>query len=83
VAGLIALSSVPETIVTAMFIYLTSLISAGLLLAAIVATLILTGGWEAAAAGLAVVAATVWLSCFVVMLAAEDGAPGGRGPHAV
>jgi hypothetical protein len=66
-----------------MFIYLTSLISSALLLVAVAAVLILNGGWEAAAAGLAIVAATVWLGCFVVMLASADGAPGGHGPHAV
>ncbi|HEY6778238.1 MAG TPA: hypothetical protein VI122_17160 [Thermoleophilaceae bacterium] len=66
-----------------MFVYLTSLFSSGLLLAALAAVLILNGGWEAAAAGLAIGAATVLLGCFVVMLAGEDRAPGGHGPRAV
>jgi uncharacterized membrane protein len=66
-----------------MFIYLSSLFSSGLLLAALPAVLILNGGWEAAAAGLAIGAATVLLGCFVVMLAGEDRAPGGHGPRAV
>jgi hypothetical protein len=66
-----------------MRIYLTSLISTGLMLAAIVAVLVLNGGWEAAAAGFAIVAAAVWLGCFLVMLVREDGGTAGRRPHAV
>jgi hypothetical protein len=63
--------------------YLGMIISSGTLIAAFAAVLILTGGWEAAAAGVAVLAASAWLGCFVVMLAGKDAAPRGRGPRAV
>jgi hypothetical protein len=66
-----------------MRIYLTSLISGGLMLAAIVTVIILNGGWEAAAAGFAILAATVWFGCFLLMLVREDGETAGRPPHAV
>jgi hypothetical protein len=51
------------------------------MLAAIVAVIIVKGGWEAAASGLGVVAASVLLGCLLVMLAREDGAPARRRPH--
>ena len=66
-----------------MLTYLGMLISSGTLIAAFAAVLILTGGWEAAAAGVAVLAAAVWLGCFVAMLARKDAAPRARGPRAV
>jgi hypothetical protein len=66
-----------------MLTYLGMLISSGTSIAAFAAVLILSGGWEAAAAGVAVLAATVWLGCFVVMLAGKDSAPRGRSPRAV
>jgi hypothetical protein len=66
-----------------MHTFLALLISSGALLAASVAVLVVSGGWEAAAAGIGVLAGTVWLACFVSMVAGKDAMPGGRGPHAV
>jgi hypothetical protein len=66
-----------------MRIYLTSLISGGLMLAAIVAVIILHGGWEAAVAGFAILAATVWFGCFLVMLVREEGETAALPPHPV
>jgi hypothetical protein len=65
-----------------MVTYLAFLLSSGALLAAFVAVLIVSGGWEAAAAGIGVAAGTVWLACFVSMVVGKDASPGGRGPRA-
>jgi hypothetical protein len=56
------------------------LISAAALLGALAATIVVHGGWEAGAAGIAVVAGLVCLIALTVLLAAADAAP--RGPHA-
>ena len=66
-----------------MHTYLALLLSSGSLVAAVVAVLLVSGGWEAAAAGIGVVAGTVWLVCFVIIVAGKDAMPGGRGPRAV
>jgi hypothetical protein len=59
--------------------FLFLLTSAAVLLGAVAATIVLHGGWEAAAAGIAVVAGMTCLATFVVLLTEADGAP--RGPH--
>jgi hypothetical protein len=66
-----------------MVTYLAFLLSSGAVLAAFVAVLVVGGGWEAAVAGIGVAAGTVWLACFVSMVAGEDATPRGRGPRAV
>jgi hypothetical protein len=66
-----------------MITYLAFLLSSFALLAASVAVLVVSGGWEAAAAGIGVLAGTVWLACFVRMVAGRDATPRGRGPRAV
>jgi hypothetical protein len=77
---LIAHSSGGATIVREMAGLLLFLTSAAVLAGAFVATIVVHGGWEAGAAGIAVVAGVACLTAFVVMITAADGAP--RGPRA-
>jgi hypothetical protein len=60
--------------------FLLLLTSATVLLGAVAAAIVIHGGWEAAAAGIAVVAGMSCLVTFVVLLTEADGAP--RSPHA-
>ena len=61
--------------------YITFLVSAGGVVAGLLAVLILHGGWDAAAAGLDVLCGTAFLVSLIVLLARGESQPP-RGPRA-
>jgi hypothetical protein len=61
--------------------YKVFLTSAALTIAAVVAAIVLQGGWEAAAAGAGIAAGLAWLVSLMALLAAGER-PRPRGPRA-
>jgi hypothetical protein len=58
--------------------YVAFIVSAGLLLASLAVVLVVHGGWEAAAAGFALVIGPLFVGSFIVLGAAADRGAGPR-----